>query len=73
VASLGAPSLHVLSPLTSTLAFGVIPPDGSVLVRLFYDHRVMDGVVPAQALEDLERTLCGPLVAELQALDRAAA
>jgi hypothetical protein len=73
VASLGAPSLHLISPLTCTLAYGVIGPDGSVLVRLFYDHRVMDGVVPARALEDLEKTLCGPVVEELGALARTAA
>jgi hypothetical protein len=73
VARLGAPSLHVLSPFTCMLSYGVIPADGAVLVRLFYDHRVMDGVVPACALEDLETTLRGPIAEELHALARAAA
>src|SRR5579883_1019697 len=47
VAALGAASLHTLSPLTTTLTYGVFAPDGSLPVRLFYDHRVLDGVGPA--------------------------
>lgn len=65
VAALGAASLHVASPLTSTIAFGVLDADGSVIVRLFYDHRVMDGIGPATALADLEQVMCGPILAEL--------
>ncbi len=66
VAALGSASLHLLSPLTTTLTYGVFEPDGSVLCRLFYDHRVLDGIVPCQALESLEKKLCGPLVRELR-------
>jgi hypothetical protein len=66
VAALGAASLHLASPLTSTIAFGVIDADGSVMVRLFYDHRVMDGVGPATALAELEQAMCGPIAAELR-------
>lgn len=72
--SLGAASLHPLSPLTTTLNYGVIEPDGSVDVRLVYDHRVLDGAMVARALEDLERVLKGEVLAELryfQALDAA--
>ncbi len=65
VANLGAASVHFLTPLTSTLAFGVIHPDGCVNVRLMYDHRVMDGVVPARALEDIENALNGQLREEV--------
>src|SRR6185503_5172798 len=39
--SLGAESLHPLSPLTTTLTYGVIGSDGKVAVRLVYDHRVL--------------------------------
>ena len=42
-AGLGAASLHPLSPLTTTLNYGVVEADGSVDVRLVYDHRVLDG------------------------------
>jgi hypothetical protein len=63
----------VLSPLTTTLTFGVFDADGSALVRLFFDHRVFDGVQPAAALEELERTLCGAIVEELRGAVRQAA
>ena len=55
--ALGAESLHPLSPLTSTLNYGVFAPDGSLDVRLVYDHRVMDGATVARALARLEEVL----------------
>jgi pyruvate/2-oxoglutarate dehydrogenase complex dihydrolipoamide acyltransferase (E2) component len=64
--SLGAESLHPLSPLTTTLNYGVIQADGMVDVRIIYDHRVMDGATVARALELLERTLHGVILAELR-------
>jgi hypothetical protein len=66
VGALGSASLHVLSPLSTTLTYGVFEADGSVLVRLFYDHRIMDGVVPAEALQELEQNLNGPILEELR-------
>jgi hypothetical protein len=71
---LGAASLHPLSPLTTALNYGVIQPDGSVDVRLIYDHRVLDGSTIARALLDLERVLTNEIVVEMryfQALDAA--
>jgi hypothetical protein len=71
---LGAQSLHPLSPLTTTLNYGVIDADGSVEVRLIYDHRVFDGATVARALQDLERVLTHEIVNELgyfQAVDAA--
>jgi hypothetical protein len=62
---LGAASLHPLSPLTSVLNYGVIGDDGSVDVRLIYDHRVLDGATVARALEELERVLKGEILNEL--------
>ena len=62
---LGAESLHPLSPLTTTLNFGVIAADGTVDVRIIYDHRVMDGSTVARALADLEQTLNGSLADSL--------
>jgi len=62
---LGAASLHPLSPLTTTLNYGVIEPDGAVDVRVVYDHRVLDGSTIARALLDLERVLHNEIVVEL--------
>lgn len=66
--SLGAESLHPLSPLTTTLNYGVIEPDGTVCVRIIYDHRVFDGAIVAQALAKLEEVLNGPILDELRAM-----
>ena len=42
--SLGAEQIHPISPLTTTLTYGPIDPDtGRVVVKLIYDHRVLDG------------------------------
>jgi hypothetical protein len=63
---LGAASLHPLSPLPTTLNYGVIDADGNVDVRLIYDHRVMDGGTVARCLADMEQVLCGPILEELR-------
>lgn len=65
---LGAASLHPLSPLTTTLNYGVIDADGLVDVRIIYDHRVLDGATIARALEELERVLNCEILAELRYL-----
>jgi hypothetical protein len=68
--SLGAESLHPISPLTTTLTFGPIDPDtGEVRVKIIYDHRVLDGAFIARRLEDLQTTLLGPILDELRADD----
>ncbi len=73
VAALGSASLNLLSPVTTTLTFGVFAADGSVPVRLFYDHRVLDGIQPAAALRELEEALRGPILEELRGASRRAA
>ena len=65
VGALGSASLHMLSPQSTTLTYGVFTQGGSVPVRLFYDHRILDGVAPAAALQELEETLRGPILDEL--------
>ena len=55
----------VLSPVSTSLSYGVIAPDGSVDVRLTWDHRVMDGLPAARALMRLEEILVGPIVDDL--------
>ncbi|HZZ73368.1 MAG TPA: hypothetical protein VFE24_14030 [Pirellulales bacterium] len=66
-ARFGAGSLHVLSPMTTTLNYGTFEPDGSLDVRLTYDHRCLDGATIARALGQLEETLHGEILAELSA------
>lgn len=63
--SLGAESLHPMSPLTTTLNHGVIDAAGEVDVRLVYDHRVLDGATVARILAAMERALKGPILREL--------
>jgi hypothetical protein len=70
---LGASSLHPINLSTSTLNYGVFEPDGSLDVRLTYDHRVLDGGTVARALADLERVLLHEIVAELRYLQAMAA
>jgi pyruvate/2-oxoglutarate dehydrogenase complex dihydrolipoamide acyltransferase (E2) component len=70
---LGAESLHPLSPLTATLNYGVIGHNGSVDVRIIYDHRVMDGATVARALARMEEVLNEGLVGELRSSRLAAA
>jgi hypothetical protein len=66
--ALGAESLHPLSPLTTTLNYGVIDADGNVDVRLVYDHRVLDGANIARALARMEEVLNTMLRDELLTL-----
>jgi hypothetical protein len=66
--SLGAASLHTPALTTSTLTYGPVEDDGSVDVRLVYDHRVLDGGTTARALADLEGVLNHQILAELRYL-----
>jgi 2-oxoacid dehydrogenases acyltransferase (catalytic domain) len=63
--ALGAESLHPMSPLATTLTYGIIDADGRVTVRLVYDHRVLDGATVARVLAKLEETLNGAIAQEL--------
>ena len=65
VASLGAAGLHILSPLTTTLNYGAFESDGTLDVRLAYDHRVLDGAPVARVLAALEGVLHGEIREEL--------
>ena len=65
---LGSESLHPISPLTAVLNYGVIAADGTVAVRIMYDHRVLDGSMVARVLEQVEKKLNGPVLKELKAL-----
>ena len=66
IAGRGAGLLHVPSPCATTLTYGPLRDDGSVEVRLSADHRVLDGLGAALALEELEAVLRGEIVRELK-------
>ena len=70
--ALSAESLHPLSPLTTLLNYGVMGADGSLDVRIIYDHRVMNGATVARALGRLEEILLGRMLAEVQELAESA-
>jgi hypothetical protein len=63
---LGAESLNPLTPLTTLLNYGGIDENGSVDVRVHYDHRVLDGANVARALERLEVIMNTAVVQELR-------
>jgi len=63
---LNAESLHPLTPLTTTLNYGVIDGEGKVTVRVIYDHRVVNGATVARALARLEEILNTSLVEEIR-------
>lgn len=78
ISSLGGQGvLNAHHPLitTSSLAFGPISESGECEVVLICDHRTMDGMLAATALQRLESTLNGQVASELQSLQtsRAAA
>lgn len=53
----GADIPVVRSPLATTLTYGPLAPDGTMVVRLTFDHRVIDGLSAAAAVEALEWVL----------------
>jgi hypothetical protein len=63
--ALGAESFNHLIPLTTSLNYGVIAPDGRVSVRIAYDHRVLDGATVARVLAALEDVLNREILDEL--------
>lgn len=68
VAGYGAAGLFILAPTTTTLNYGLFEPDGSLDVRVTYDHRVLDGAQMARVMVALEEKLLGPIREELLAL-----
>lgn len=64
----GASATNLICPLTASLNTGVIRPDGTVDVRLHFDHRVLDGMPAARALAELEEVLRTEIAAEVRGL-----
>jgi hypothetical protein len=67
VGSAGAGALHLISPLTATLHYGMFLEHDQLDLRLTFDHRVFDGGTAARALTALERVLNGSILDELRA------
>jgi hypothetical protein len=68
VSALGASGLSLLTPVSTGINYGVLNADGSLDVRLTYDHRVIDGGTAARALLETEAALNGPILEELRSL-----
>lgn len=64
----GATALNLIGPLAVALNTGVIDEDGTCDVRLHFDHRVIDGMVAARALAEMETHLRTEIAAELTAM-----
>lgn len=61
----GATATNLIAPVTTSVNCGVIRADGSVDLRLHFDHRVLDGMTAARALTELEDVLKNDIVVEL--------
>lgn len=71
VSSLGQHGCELVGPrvpLTGYLTFGPIDDDGRVSICFSFDHRAMDGLQAARALEDMEKILNTVLAQELRAM-----
>jgi hypothetical protein len=56
--------------LTTLLNYGVIGSDGSVNVRIIYDHRTLNGATVARALARLEDILNSVVADELRSMEQ---
>lgn len=68
LASLGVSNRLHPCILTSSLSYGPQEPDGRMWVTLQCDHRVIDGVVAARALNAMHEYLRGDVLQELREL-----
>jgi hypothetical protein len=64
--NLGSEQNHPLTFLTTYLTIGPISPAGSVVVKIVYDHRVMDDRTVAHALNHIEHVLKNDIILELK-------
>ncbi len=66
VAAEGSSFTHLVPLLTATLHYGLFDAFGGLDMRLSFDHRVFDGLLAAQVLNELEVTLLGDILREVQ-------
>ncbi len=67
-ASAGATCKNLIAPVPFTLNYGLLADDGSLEVRLHFDHRVIDGMPAARVLNELETVLQTTILDELRAM-----
>ena len=72
LAAQGAEIQHPPAFLTTNVTYGPLDASGRCRVTVAYDHRLMDGVLMARNLAELESTLNGPIREELEQLVRSA-
>jgi hypothetical protein len=65
-AAAGATCRNLIAPVPFTLNYGILGDDGSLDVRLHFDHRVIDGMPAARALAEIEDVLTTAILAELR-------
>lgn len=66
VSALGADITHPRSAVTTVVNYGPIAADGTIVVRLIFDHRVLDGATAARVLERIEQVVKGQILDELR-------
>ncbi len=66
VAALGADTLTPRAPVTSVLTYSPLGADGTIKMRLIFDHRVYDGATAARVLARMEEMLLGPILDEIK-------
>lgn len=69
VGNWGVESVRPIAPAISILHYGAIAPNGQVSIRMTYDHRVLDGIGPSRALNEMEAFLRGDILEELKTLN----
>ena len=58
-----------IAPAISILHYGAIDAEGNVSIRMTYDHRVLDGIGPSRALNEMEAFLRTEILNELMELN----
>jgi hypothetical protein len=64
-AGAGAAALQLVTPWSAAFCYDVFRPDGTLPVRLTFDHRVFDGAAACRILVEMEAALNGPVLREL--------
>jgi len=69
----GATALNLITPLSTSVNYGVLTADHTLPVRVHFDHRVLDAGPVARALAELEEEMNTAVAGELRELaDRGA-
>ncbi|MCZ2343033.1 MAG: 2-oxo acid dehydrogenase subunit E2 [Bacteroidales bacterium] len=66
----GAEITTALTPLSGYLTCGAVTPEGNVVLRLMFDHRILDAAQAARYLVALEQRLQTDILRELQGMVR---